>query len=111
MRNKSKIQENQFRALVRNEIAKIMKEQDDEQIPSKETGADQEAPKKEEPKKDRGESLEKITFAYTKTLKNSLQQLTTEELADAFDSVLSHFGYGKDSKMEVLRALKNKIQL
>ena len=111
MRNKSKIQELQLRSLIRNEIAKIIKEQEDEQIPSKETGADQEAPKEEEPEKDRGEALEKITYAYTKSLKNNLQQLTSDELAEAFDSVLSHFGYGKDSKMDVLRTLKNKIQL
>lgn len=111
MQNKSKIQENQFRALIRNEIAKIIKEQDDEQIPSKEKGADQKAPEKEEPKQDRSEALEKITYGYTKTLKNNLQQLTADELADAMDSILSHFGLGKDSKMEVLRTLKNKIQL
>lgn len=110
MRNKSKLQESQLRSLIRNEIAKIIKEQEDEQIPSKERGADQEAPEKEEPKKDRGEALEKITYAYTKTLKNNLQQLSTEELADAMDSVLNHFGFGKDSKIEVLKTLKNKIQ-
>ncbi len=110
MRNKSKIQENQFRALVRNEIAKIMKEQEDEQIPSKEKGADQKAPEEEKPKKDRGEALEKITYSYTRALKNNLQQLSSEELAEVMDSILDHFGFGKDGKMDVLRTLKNKIQ-
>jgi len=111
MRNKSKIQENQFRALVRNEIVKILREQEDEQIPSEKGSPDQEAPKEEEPENDRSNTLEKITYAYTKSLKNNLQQLSTEELADAMDSILGHFGFGKDGKIQVLRALKNKIQL
>tara|TARA_R110000868_G_scaffold354932_3_gene616182 strand:- start:5663 stop:5998 length:336 start_codon:yes stop_codon:yes gene_type:complete len=110
MRNKSKLQENQFRALVRNEIAKIIKEQEDEQIPSKETGVDQKAPQKEKPKEDRGDVLEKVTYTFTKLLKNNLQTLSPEEMAESFDSVMSNFGLSKDGKMDVLRAIKSKIE-
>ena len=108
MRNKATQKENTLRSLVRKEITKIIKE--NEQIPGEETAVDQEAPQEEEPEEDRGQVLEKITYNYTKALKNNLQQLSMDELAESLDSVLSHFGLGKDSKMEVLRSIRNKIQ-
>lgn len=110
MRNKSKIQESQLRSLIRNEITKIIKEQDDEQIPSKEKGADQKTPEKEEPKKDRSDVLEKITYNYIKSLKNNLQDVSSEELASAMNSIMGHFGLGKDSKIQIIQSLKSKIQ-
>lgn len=106
----NKLHETQLRSLIRKEISKILKEED-EQVPEKERGADKEAPKKQEPKDDRNEVLEKITLAFSKSLKNNLQQLSTEELASSVDSLLNHFGLGKDSKIEVLKSLRNKIQL
>jgi hypothetical protein len=103
--NKTKIQENQFRALVRNEIAKIIREEEEMG-----NGDNQEAPKEEKPKEDRSDTLEKVTYAFTKSLKNNLQTLSADEMSDVFDSIMGHFGLGKDSKMEVLRSIKNKIQ-
>jgi len=91
--NKKKILENQFRALVRNEIAKIIRE--DEQTSDKEDSIDQQAPEKEEPKVDRGQTLEKITASFVRTLKNNLQDISSDELSDAFNSVMGHMGYGQ----------------
>ena len=105
--NKKKILENQFRALVRNEIAKIIRE--DEQTSDKEDSIDQQAPEKEEPKVDRGQTLEKITASFVRTLRNNLQDISADELSDAFNSVMGHMGYGKDAKMNVLMTIKSKI--
>lgn len=105
--SKQKILENQFRALVRNEIAKIIRE--DEQTSDEEDSTDQQAPKKEEPKVDRGQTLEKITASFVRTLRNNLQDVSADELADAFNSVMGHMGYGKDAKMNVLMTVKSKL--
>lgn len=103
MKKLNKIQENTFRSLVRNEIAKVLREEEgDEQAPEKE--------KEDKPKQDRGDILDKLTYAYTKSTKNNLQSLSSDEMADAIDAIMSNLGLGKDSKMEVLRAVKNKIQ-
>ncbi len=105
MRNKSKIQENQFRALVRMEIAKIVREQEE---------SPEEAPKKEEPKQDpeigRKETLTKISNAYVKSLRNNLQEINVEEISDAFMSVMDSMGYSREAKVNVLRTIKNKLQ-
>ena len=102
---KTRLQENEFRSLVRTEISKIIKEEEGntQEVP-------QEEPKAKGKEQDRGESVEKITSVYVRGLKNSLQQLTTEEMADAFNLVMDHFGLGRDGKMEVLRTIKNSIQ-
>ena len=110
MRNKSKIQESQLRSLIRNEITKLIKEQEDEQSPDEEKGVDKKAPKEEEPKNNRGDILEKITYSYIKALKNNLQEVSAEELSNAMNSIMGHFGLGKDSKMRVIQSLKSKIQ-
>jgi len=103
MKKSNKIQENAFRSLVRNEIAKVLREEEgDEQVPEKE--------KEEKPKQDRGDILDKLTYTYTKSAKNNLQNLSSDEMADAIDAIMSNFGLGKDSKMDVLRTVKNKIQ-
>jgi len=109
MRSKQKIQENLFRSLIQKEISRIIRE--NEQIPDEEAPVDQEAPQEEEPEIDRSQVLEKITYNFTKALKNNLQQLSSDELADSVDSIMNHFGLGKDSKMQILRTIKNKIQL
>lgn len=110
MRNKSKIKESALRSLIRNEIQKIIREQN-EQDPEAEKAAAQQAAQEEEPENDRGDVLEKITFNYVKALKNNLQQVSADEMADAISSIMGHFGLGKDGRIQVLQALKGKIQL
>ena len=105
--NKKKIQENTFRALVRAEIAKVLREEEEM---ATDQDVETEPEKEEEPEQDNSEVLEKLTYSYTKALKNNIQDLGANDLADAMDSIMSHFGYGKDTKMDVLRTLKNKIQ-
>lgn len=103
---KTRLQENAFRSLVRNEIVKILQEEegDAQETPKEE-------PKAKKPEQDRGEILDKVTYSYVKAVKNNLQQLSVDEMADAFDSVMSSFGLGKDTKMEVLKSIRNKVQL
>ncbi len=108
MRSKTIQKESTLRSLVRKEITRIIKE--NEQIPGEEASANQEAPKEKEPEEDRSEVLEKITRSYSKALKNNLQQLSIDELADSLDSVMSYFDLGKDSKIQVLRSIRGKIE-
>lgn len=102
---KKHLLENEFRSLVRNEIAKILKEEE---------GNAQEAPKEEpkakDQKQDRGESVNKLTSMYVRAAKNSLQDITSEEMAQSFDAIMTHFGLGRDGKMEVLRTIKSAIE-
>lgn len=96
---------NTLKSLVRTEIAKILKEEkgDAPQTPNEE-------PTDEKPKKDRGEVLQKVTIAFVKALKNNLQDVSPEELADSINAAMNHFQYGKDTKMGILRMLKNKLE-
>lgn len=109
MKSKSKIQENQFRAMVRKEIAKIIRE--DEQNTDQESNATQAPSKEEEPEIDRDQVLEKIAASFVKTLRNHLQDVSSDELATAFDDVMNHLQYGKQTKMMVLRTIKGKLEL
>ena len=109
MKSKSKIQENQFRAMVRREIAKIIRE--DEQNSDQESGATKSTAKEKEPEIDRNEVLNKIAASFTKTITNHLQDVSLEELSTAFDSVMSRLQYSKDMKMSVLRTIKGKLGL
>lgn len=109
MKSKSKIQENQFRAIVRREIAKIIRE--DEQNSDQESGASKSTSKEEKPEIDRDQVLEKIAASFVKTLRNHLPDVSSDELATAFDNVMNHLQYGKQSKMMVLRTIKGKLGL
>ena len=109
MKNKSKIQENLFRTMVRKEIAKIIKE--DEQDSDQEGGVVEPTAKEEKPEIDRDEVLNKITASFTKTITNHLQDVSLEELSTAFDGVMSRLQYSKDMKMSVLRTIKGKLGL
>lgn len=104
-----KIQENQLRDLVRREISKVVNERENE-VPSKKKSIDQEAPEKEEPKENRGRIIEKITNTYIRMLKTNLDNITPDEMANAIDYLMTQMNYGRDSKVGVIRGLKNKIQ-
>ncbi len=114
MQNKSKIQENALRSLIKNEIKRLL-EQDEEQASSQQSGTEPTAEKPvEDPKQDdqgREQALTKISSAYVKSLKNNLQNITTDELSNAFESVMNQLGYSKEAKINVLRAIKNSLQV
>lgn len=96
MKTKEKLKESQLRLLVRGEIRRLL-----------EQGGEEE----QEVEQSREELLDKVTHAYARMLKNSMQSVTTEELADSFTSVANAFGFGKDMKMELIRNMRSKIEL
>lgn len=103
------LQENQLRILIRKEISKIIKERQDE-IPNKEKDADQETSKEEEPKEDRSAILKKITGLYLRSLRANLGELSTDEVVDAIDMLMTDLNFGKENKIQVIRGLRSRIQ-
>lgn len=90
--------DNKLRALIRKEIQNIISEETDKG-------------KSEDESTNRVDALNKINAAYTRTLRNNLQDITADELADAFMDIMSSLGYERGMKIGVLRNIKNKLQL
>lgn len=88
----------ELRDLIRKEIQNILSEN----VEKNQT---------EEPADNRADVLTKINSAYTRALRNNLQDVSSEELADAFMDIMNSLGYERGQKIGVLRSVKNKLQL
>ena len=101
MKSKQKLAENLLRSYIRKEIQRI-REAEQEEAPEAET---------EEPAEEQGldPKLQAITANYAKRLKDSGVAVGTEELIDMLSDVIEMFTQSGDTKLSVLKGIRNKI--
>jgi uncharacterized protein with von Willebrand factor type A (vWA) domain len=109
MKSKQKLAENLLRSYIRKEIQRI-REAEQEEAPEAETEETPEEPV-EEPAEEQGldPKLQAITANYTKRLKDSGVAVGSEELIDMLSDVIEMFTQSGDTKLSVLKGIRNKI--
>ncbi len=109
MKSKQKLAENLLRSYIRKEIQRI-REAEQEEAPEAETEETPEEPA-EEPAEEQGldPKLQAITANYAKRLKDSGIAVGTEELIDMLSDVIEMFTQSGDTKLAVLKGIRNKI--
>lgn len=109
MKSKQKLAENLLRSYIRKEIQRI-REAEQEEAPEAETEETPEEPV-EEPAEEQGldPKLQSITANFTKRLKDSGVAVGTEELIDMLSDVIEMFTQSGDTKLTVLKGIRNKI--
>ena len=109
MKSKQKLAENLLRSYIRKEIQRI-REAEQEEAPEAETEETPEEPA-EEPAEEQGldPKLQAITANFTKRLKDSGVAVGTEELIDMLSDVIEMFTQSGDTKLAVLKGIRNKI--
>jgi uncharacterized protein with von Willebrand factor type A (vWA) domain len=109
MKSKQKLAENLLRSYIRKEIQRI-REAEQEEAPEAETEETPEEPV-EEPAEEQGldPKLQAITANFTKRLKDSGVAVGTEELIDMLSDVIEMFTQSGDTKLAVLKGIRNKI--
>lgn len=109
MKSKQKLAENLLRSYIRKEIQRI-REAEQEEAPEAETEETPEEPA-EEPAEEQGldPKLQAITANYAKRLKDSGVAVGTEELIDMLSDVIEMFTQSGDTKLSVLKGIRNKI--
>lgn len=109
MKSKQKLAENLLRSYIRKEIQRI-REAEQEEAPEAETEETPEEPV-EEPAEEQGldPKLQAITANFTKHLKDSGVAVGTEELIDMLSDVIEMFTQSGDTKLAVLKGIRNKI--
>ena len=109
MKSKQKLAENLLRSYIRKEIQRI-REAEQEEAPEAETEETPEEPV-EEPAEEQGldPKLQAITANFTKRLKGSGVAVETEELIDMLSDVIEMFTQSGDTKLAVLKGIRNKI--
>lgn len=113
MKSKQKLAENLLRSYIRKEIQRI-REAEQEEAPEAETEETPEEPVEEpaeEPAEEQGldPKLQAITANFTKRLKDSGVAVGTEELIDMLSDVIEMFTQSGDTKLAVLKGIRNKI--
>ena len=88
----------ELRDLIRKEIQNILSE-------------NVEKDQAEEPEVNREDAMAKINSAYTRALRNNMQDVNADELADAFMDIMNKLGYERGMMIGVLRSIKGKLQL
>jgi len=109
MKSKQKLAENLLRSYIRKEIQRI-REAEQEEAPEAETEETPEEPV-EEPAEEQGldPKLQAITANFTKRLKDSGVAVGTEELIDMLSDIIEIFTQSGDTKLAVLKGIRNKI--
>lgn len=110
MKSKQKLAENLLRSYIRKEIQRI-REAEQEEAPEAETEETSEEKPAEEPAEEQGldPKLQAITANYAKRLKDSGVAVGTEELIDMLSDVIEMFTQSGDTKLSVLKGIRNKI--
>ncbi len=88
----------ELRDLIRKEIQNILSE-------------NVEKDQAEEPEVNRVDAMAKINSAYTRAIRNNMQDVNSDELADAFMDIMNKLGYERGMMIGVLRNIKGKLQL
>ena len=103
--NKSKLNEEAFRALIRKEIKRVLEAEEAET----EEKPEEEAPKEEPQPEGLDPVLEEATMVFIKKLKQSGVSIDPEALVDIVADVVDAFMSSSDQKLMVLKSVKSKI--
>ena len=104
MKNKTKLMESSLRRFIRQEIQRI-REAEETEAPEETEEQPEEQPEEEglDPK------LQAITSSYIKRLKDSGAGVGGEELIEMLSDVIETFTQSSDTKLMVLKGIRNKI--
>ena len=105
MKNKTKLMESSLRRFIRQEIQRI-REAEETEAPEGET---EEQPEEQPEEEGLDPKLQAITSSYMKRLKDSGVGVGGEELIEMLSDVIETFTQSSDTKLMVLKGIRNKI--
>ena len=105
MKNKTKLMESSLRRFIRQEIQRI-REAEEIEAPEGET---EEQPEEQPEEEGLDPKLQAITSSYMKRLKDSGVGVGGEELIEMLSDVIETFTQSSDTKLMVLKGIRNKI--
>lgn len=113
MKNKTKLAESLLRRFIRQEIQRIREAEGAEEVEDQEAEKQpEEKPTPEqEPEQEEGldPKLQAINSNYIRQLKDSDAGVGAEELIEMLSDVIETFAQSSDTKLMVLKSIKNKI--